>query len=184
MPSKSNIRWSFYKYLQGFLKISIFIIIGFASSSEAASDVEIQLYISQELNNIPNYCQIRLAEVYFEKEYSNRKNIPWPPYFQKSLNKWENAIGKKNWGYFHHYCFGVIDIQNYMAMDSDQKLRYKHQQMKRALGQFEFMRNANTVNFPLWYQLYIYEFYIYSELGDIGNAQRALKESLKYRSKK
>lgn len=186
MHYDSNIRRFFYRYLIIILKVNIIIVVGFSSSSEATSDIEIKNYIAKELKNIPEYCQVRLAEVYFQKEYpvQIRTNIPWPPHFMKSLNKWKNAIGSQNWMYFHHYCFGVRDINDYMSIDYDQRNSHKHQYMKRALGQFQFMENANTMNFPFWYELYRYELYIYFELGDVGNAQRVLKQSLKYRRKK
>ncbi len=68
-------------------------------------------------------------------------------------------------------------------MDSIEKNRFKQHQMKKALGQFEFMRKANTLNFPLWTDLYRYEALIYTELGDIEKAQWAIQQSLKHRRK-
>lgn len=99
----------------------------------------------------------------------------------KSLNRWKNAIGPKNWGYFHHYCFGIRDYNDYNMMDIKNKKRFKQHQMNKALGQFEFMRNANTLNFPLWADLYRYQALIYTELGNIEKAQWAIQQSLKHR---
>ena len=102
------------------LVLSIAMTLTGRSEGMAASDIEIQLYMSTELNNIPAYCQTKLAEVYFEKEYpgSERNNIKWPPFFSKNLNKYRNAIGPQNWIYFHHYCFGVKDYVTYNAKKS------------------------------------------------------------------
>ncbi len=178
-----NIRQLMIKNIHAVLFLSILIVFFATQKCEAASDIEIKLYISNELNSLPNYCQVRLAEVYFEKGYPDRKNINWPPLFMKSLSRWKNSIGPQNWTYFHHYCFGIKDYNDYSAMDSYNKNRFKQHQMKKALGQFEFMRKANTLNFPLWTDLYRYEALIYTELGNIEKAQWAIQQSLKHRRK-
>lgn len=161
------------------------ITVCFSYKVEAAGgDFQLQNYMSTELKTLPEYCQVRLTEIQFTKEFTgaNGKTI-FPPKFNKSLNRWRNSIGPKNWGYFHHYCFGVKDYNTYTFWSYDQRKNKKHIQMKRALEQFEFMRNANLSNFPLWYDLYRYEAMIYSELGNVERAQWAMQQSRKYRKK-
>jgi hypothetical protein len=142
--------------------------------------------MSTELSNIPIYCQTKLAEVYFEKEYppSERNNIKWPPFFSRYLNKYRNIVGRQNWIYFHHYCFGIKDYNTYISKKPsiaiNKQSNYKNEMCKRALGQFEFMRKANTLNFPLWRELYTYEALIYSELGSLEKALWATKQSRRY----
>ncbi len=148
----------------------------------ANGDVKIKLYMQQELNNLPEYCQYRLAETRFRNEFSGPNGkINWPPYFGESLNSWVQKIGPTSWTHIHHYCFGVSAFNEYSLDAANKNETYKNNKLQRALNEFEYMRGAEKVNFPLWYELYRYEAYIYMRLGNTAKAKWALEQSLRYK---
>lgn len=166
-----------------------FILLIFVSTlSEAASgDIEITFYM-ESLKDLPLYCQYRLAETEF------RERVPvingkrkWPLSFGKSRSKWEKIIGSQNWTYIHHYCFGIKKVMDYSRMTLNKNRHFTKDQLQNqlesALAEFEFMRNANTLNFPFFYDLYRYESLIYSNLGSFEKSMWALKQAYKYKRK-
>lgn len=123
-----------------------------------------------------------MAETTFRKEFPILNGQrSWPPHFGKMRNQWENDIGNKNWRHLHHYCFGIRAFTEYSNMSPEEKKINKEPKLQRALREFEYMRKAQTLNFPFWYDLYRYETYIHLQLGNTAKAQWALEQSLKYK---
>ena len=156
----------------------------FTKQLSANGDVKIKLYMQQELNTLPDYCQYRLAESEFREEFKGiNGKTNWPPIFKETLNKWRGKIGIQNWTHIHHYCFGIRHFQNYSLNSSNKNETYKKHELTRALENFEYIRKAKTLNFPFWYDLYRYEAYLHLRLGNTAKAKWALKNSLKYKRK-
>lgn len=148
----------------------------------ANGDVKIKLYMQQELNNLPEYCQYRLAQTHFINEFRDQSGkINWPPAFGQRQKSWRQKIGPENWTHIHHYCFGIRAFNEYSLASADTSERYKNNRLQRALGEFDYIRNARTVNFPFWHELYRYEAYIYMQLGNTPKAKWALEQSLRHK---
>lgn len=168
--------------IQQFYKVILLLFAGSIFTNfeaKAVSDFEITLYM-QSLNNLPAYCQHKIAETRFRNECTDiNGRINWPQKFGKSRSHWERYIGSQNWIYIHHYCFGIREFMDYSRMNNEDKGNNQHKLVK-AIEEFEFMRVSKTSNFRFWYDLYRYEAYIYMLLGNTSKAEWALKKSKNY----
>lgn len=165
----------------------IFTFTGIPSDGVAVrGESEIFLHM-QSLGNLPDYCKYKIAETKFKplyKDSNNTKEVNWPPKFGSSLNQWQNRLGLLNWTYIHHYCFGIRAMNTYNSMDSKERKEKGEQQLNVALREFEFVRASRARDvFPFYYNLYRYEYIIYSGLGNYQKSKWAIEQSLKYRSK-
>lgn len=158
-----------------------FIFTIFIKDIHASSYQDIVNYMNS-LNTLPEFCQYRLAETKFRKDFTdNQGQKRWPKEYGSRRYRWESLLGKKNWTYIHHYCFGIRAIMDYSMMSTQNKKKYKKRQMERALSEFQFMKNAQTYNFPLWYDLYNYEAYVYMRLDQPQKAEESLRKALGYK---
>lgn len=144
-------------------------------------DMRIKMYMTS-LSTLPTYCQYKLAEINFRKDFTSvNGQSNWPTGFAKGRQQWANSIGLRNWTHLHHYCFGIRAFKEYTNSSYEVKEKFKKTKLQRALNEFQYMKNAKTVNFPFWSDLYRYEGYIYLELGNAPKAKSALENSLRYK---
>jgi len=148
---------------------------------------DIVLYMNEN-KNLPEYCQCRLAEAVFREQFRNTEQpnqMDWPVPFANLLAKWNKIIGANNWVHLHHYCFGIRSFNQSLSMfsESEKERITKSETLKEALGGFKYMEERADSTFPLWSQLYLYEFRVYSQLGQPLMAQRALQRAAQSQKK-
>lgn len=144
---------------------------------------DVMLYMTSH-KDLPKYCQVKMTEVELSQKFRTRDV---PAQFAKVRDKWVRIIGKNNWAHFHHYCFGIIKFNKALRMTggSEKKERRKKGTLNWALAQFKYIENSTTDrSFPLWPQLFMYEYQIYSQLGEPANAQRALQRAAEHQKRR
>jgi hypothetical protein len=161
------------------LLLILFMNTAFAQSgtNADASMVEIIRYMNS-LKNVPEYCKCRVAEGEFRQQFIDG----WPPQFAALINKWSRVFGD-SYGYLHHYCFGLMRMNDLAVMQPSLQNQEEYEikrkaTLKSALEEFEFVRHsAPEASFPLWTQLFTYEFKIYIQLDQPTKARWALQEA-------
>lgn len=152
----------------------------------ATTMADIELYMNS-LKGLPDYCQCRLAEAKFREEFMNKyrpAQIDWPAQFAKVRDRWAKPFGK-NWNHIHHYCFGIQKLNRVPRTTGSYGGRSKKDiLLEAALEEFEYMRRRADRSFPLWSQLFMYEYQIYFQLGEPAKAQRAMQQAVKYQKRR
>ena len=154
--------------------------ISFAKDARGPSPAmaDVMFYMSS-YKDLPVYCQVKMTEIKLSEKFKTRDV---PAQFAKIRAKWSKAMGNSiNWNHFHHYCFGIIRLNEAQRMtggSEEIKMRRKAT-LNSALEEFEYIRRSKTDgSFPLWSQLYMYESQIYTQLGQPAMAQRAMQQSV------
>ena len=145
---------------------------------------EMAAYMQQELGDLPQYCQCRKAEQRFKEDFVLDGN-PWPKPYEAMRNKWIK-IFKNDWTYLHHYCNGLMRMNEASGISNQKTVRNKEAVLRNAIGEFDFIRRSASKNFPLLGQLYMYQYQIYIQLNEPLKAQKALlrAQAIKKRNKK
>lgn len=130
-----------------------------------------------QYRQLPEYAQVKLTETHLFTKF-NTSEVP--SQFANLRDKWAGIIGKNNWIYFHHYCMGIVRFNEALIITggSENEKRDRKYLLNWSLEEFKFVEKSRTdSSFPLWSQLYIYQFQIYSHLGQPVLAQQALQRS-------
>jgi len=147
-----------------------------------ATYAEMVAYMQQEVGDLPSYCQCRKAEQRFKKDFV-LDGYPWPKPYEAMRNKWIK-IFKNDWTYLHHYCNGLMRMNEASGISNRKTVRNKEAVLKNAIGEFDFIRKSASRNFPLLYQLYMYKYQIYIQLNEQMRAQRALMRAQAIKNRK
>lgn len=151
------------------------------AAGQSSTMADIALYMSS-LKGLPDYCQCRLAEAKFRKEFRNQGQIDWPAPFAKLHNKWVRVFGN-NWVHFHHYCFGIQKLNKAVRISGRFAERRRKATLEGAIGEFEYMRRRADRSFPLWPQLFMYKSQVYLKLGQPEMAQRAMQRAVEHQKR-
>ena len=145
------------------------------SPSPTMADV---MHFMNKFRQLPEYAQVKLTEAELHTKF---RTWEVPSEFAKLRDKWVRIIGKNNWGYFHHYSRGILRFNEALRLigGSEKEERREKNTLNMAIKEFEFIENSRTdSSFPLWSQLYMYKFRIYSQLGQYAMAQRAMQQAV------
>jgi hypothetical protein len=156
------------------------------SPQTTSADILRYMVSDEGVRRLPQYCQCKLAEATFRQRFTSHGKEEWPAEFDILRKKYIPIIGIENWLYFHHYCSGMMRLNEALEMpigSTEQERR--EATLVWALREFEFMEDrANERSFPLWAQLFMYKFRIYMLLNQPANAQKALLKAVELQKKR
>jgi len=155
---------------------SLFFIVLSDNVSVGAGTLADIVTNMNKLSYMPRYCQCRVTESDFRKEFGNQ----WPVQFEKMRAKYIKIFGK-SYEYLHHYCYGLRALQRASQIDSINYREKWKNELKIAIGEFEFVeRSMGYPSFPLKAQLHKYKAETYNMLGEYQKAYRENKIASKY----
>jgi hypothetical protein len=171
----------------GLMILHVSVAFAAAASPQSATMLDILVFMNSH-KDLPEYCQCRMAEAEFRDQFRNDwkpAQVDWPPQFAMLRAKWTKQFGA-SWGDLHHYCFGIMRLNTAMGLTgkSEEVEMRKKGTLTWALQEFRYIEgSASGGSFPLWPQLFMYEYQVYSRLGQPVKAQRALQRAAQYRKK-
>lgn len=178
-----------YRQLTGRVKIltlAFCLLVVFSFPNNAIGKMNMDPMISPlERQALPKWCQTRMIIHHvMHPPFDPISTVPSS--VVRESHKLEKIIGERVYNSVHHYIFALNWINRYKLSFTMQYAGIENDRLgalNKAIKEFAYMRGLGDIlkKNKLYYNLLLYEAYVYNELGNIKDAVKNYYEAMKTR---